>query len=278
MSIDNFGTISTTTYLMNKYGISAKKKFGQNFLIEPTIINKILATLDENDVVIEIGAGLGALTQNMAKKVKRVIAYEIDTDLYEILKTELEDFTNLEIINQDFLKVDIEALLKQLSQKVVFVSNLPYYITSELLEILFKNSQYISKIVAMMQKEVADRFTKNDRGKDFSPLQIMGEYYSDISLLTKVNRNNYLPAPKVDSAVLTFTIKNQNENIDDKLLYEIVEAAFSQRRKMVLSNLKKNGYAISKEDFAGININEDCRVEQLSLTDYIKIYEVIAND
>ena len=159
------------------------------------------------------------------------------------------------------------------------VSNLPYYITSEILLKLLTGSGRISRIIAMMQKEVADRFLKNQADKDYGPLQVIAPYYSDISLLSRVSRRNFLPQPKVDSAVLVFDIRRYHHPVEDEeKLLDIIRAAYSQRRKILLTNLVNSGYHINKQQLNGINIRETARCEQLSLDDYISLYEVLKND
>ncbi|MGI6582184.1 MAG: 16S rRNA (adenine(1518)-N(6)/adenine(1519)-N(6))-dimethyltransferase RsmA [Erysipelotrichaceae bacterium] len=273
------GSKSKTINVLNKYDYRAKKKFGQNFLVEPIIIKKIVEEITEGSIIIEIGAGLGAITQVLAQKAKEVIAYEIDSDLVEILNENLKNYGNIKIINEDFLKVDLESLLNFYNQKVTIVSNLPYYITTEILTKVLQSSDKINKIIAMMQKEVADRFTKNKKGKDYSVLQIMAQYYCDVKSLTKVSKNNFIPTPKVDSEILIFEIKEDYKKIEDeKLLFDIVKASFSQRRKMILSNLNNSGFIINPQQLLDIGVNPTSRVEQLELEDYIKIYEVIFDE
>lgn len=269
------GSKSKTNYLLNKYNYRAKKKFGQNFLVEPNIIKKVVEQINEDSVVIEIGAGLGAITQAVADKAKQVVAYEIDSDLVEILNENLKDYKNIKIINEDFLKVDFESFLNSYDQKVTIVSNLPYYITTELLTKILLSSNRIDRIIAMMQKEVADRFTKNEKGKDYNVLQVMAEYYCDIKTLTKVSKNNFIPIPKVDSEILIFEIKEDYKKVDDEqLLFDIVKACFSQRRKMILSNLNNSGFNIDKQQLLDIGVDPTARVEQLKLEDYQKIYNM----
>lgn len=272
------GCLSQTKAILDQYGLMAKKKYGQNFLIEPTIIHKVQDKIQQEDIIIEIGAGLGALTEAMAQRAKKVIAYEIDDDLIEVLHENLKDYDNVEIIHKDFLTVDMDELLAQFD-KVSFVSNLPYYITTELLTVIFSRYEKIDKVIAMMQKEVADRFLKDEKGKDYNVLQVIAKYHSDIQLLTKVNKNNFFPSPKVDSAILIYTIREYKNKVEnEKRLFDIVKAAFSQRRKMVLGNLNKCGFELTKEQLEEIGVLSTARVEQLDLDDYIKIYEVISND
>lgn len=273
------GCKSEITHLMNKYGLTAKKKFGQNFLVEPNVINQVIGQLDEEMTVIEIGPGLGSLTCALAEKVRKVIAYEIDSELCEVLKQELAEYDNLQIINADFLKVDLDELFSSLDGRIAVVSNLPYYITSELLMKLLTNSHNLESIIAMMQKEVAERFFKKEADKDYGLLQVIAPYYSDISLVCRVNRHNFLPQPKVDSAILKFTVRDYHHPVDDpQQLEAIIRACYRQRRKKVISNLASEGYQLTEEDLKELGISESARCEQLSLDDYIRIYEVLKHD
>ncbi|MGI6510415.1 MAG: 16S rRNA (adenine(1518)-N(6)/adenine(1519)-N(6))-dimethyltransferase RsmA [Erysipelotrichaceae bacterium] len=269
------GSRSKTVNILNKFNYRAKKKFGQNFLVEPNIIKKVVEQINEDSIIIEIGAGLGAITQAAAVKARQVIAYEIDSELVEILNENLKEYENIKIVNEDFLKADLESLLNSYRQKVTIVSNLPYYITTELLTKILLSSNKIDKVIVMMQKEVADRFTKNEKGKDYNVLQVMSEYYCDIKVLTKVSKNNFIPVPKVDSEILIFEIKENYKKVEDeKLLFDIVKACFSQRRKMILSNLNSNGFNIDKKQLLDIGVDPTSRVEQLKLEDYQKIYNM----
>ncbi len=272
------GSRSKTVNILNKFNYRAKKKFGQNFLVEPNIIKKVVEQINEDSIIIEIGAGLGAITQAVAVKARQVIAYEIDSELVEILNENLKEYENIKIVNEDFLKADLESLLNSYRQKVTIVSNLPYYITTELLTKILLSSNKIDKVIVMMQKEVADRFTKNEKGKDYNVLQVMSEYYCDIKVLTKVSKNNFIPVPKVDSEILIFEIKKNYKKVEDeKLLFDIVKACFSQRRKMILSNLNSNGFNIDKKQLLDIGVDPTLRVEQLELENYIKIYKLFFN-
>lgn len=269
------GTRSKTNYILKSI-ITGLKKFGQNFLVEPNIIKKMVEQINEDSVIIEIGAGLGAVTQAVAAKAKQVIAYEIDTELVEILNDNLKEYENIEIINEDFLKADLDKISDSYGQKVIVVSNLPYYITTDLLTKVLLSSDKIDRIIAMMQKEVADRFTRKEKGKDYNALQVMAEYYCDIKTLTKVSKNNFIPVPKVDSEILIFEIKENYQKVEDeKLLFDIVKACFSQRRKMILTNLNNNGFNIDKQELLDFGVDPASRVEHLELEDYIKIYSMI---
>ncbi len=279
MSDRIIGCRSEINYLMKKYQLTARKQYGQNFLVEPSVINKIVDELREDDTVIEIGPGLGSLTLPMAEKCRRVIAIEIDEQLCTILREELKDYDNLDIRNEDILKTDLDAILSEIDGKAVIVSNLPYYITSEILLKLLTAGGKISRIIAMMQKEVAERFFKMEADKDYGPLQVIAPYYCEISVLSRVNRRNFLPQPRVDSAVLLFVTRPYHRQVSDEArLLEVIRACYSQRRKIVLSNLTNSGYHINKQQLSDINIKETARCEQLSLDDYISLCEVLEND
>ncbi|MBQ6655548.1 MAG: ribosomal RNA small subunit methyltransferase A [Erysipelotrichaceae bacterium] len=279
MSERIIGCKSEITHLMKKHQLTARKQYGQNFLVEPSVINKIVDQLSEEDTVIEIGPGLGSLTLPMARKCRRVIAIEIDEQLCGILREELKDPDNLEIRNEDILQTDLDAILNEIEGRVTVVSNLPYYITSEILLKLLTESGKISRIIAMMQKEVAERFFKKQADKDYGPLQVIAPYYCEISLLSRVNKRNFLPQPRVDSAVLLFTRRPYHHPVEDEQrLLDIIRACYSQRRKIVLTNLTNSGYHINKQQLNDINIKETARCEQLSLDDYIRLYEVLSDD
>ena len=265
------GTISKTTELLRKYDLKAKKKYGQNFLISTTVIDKITSFISDDMTVIEIGAGLGAISEQLALKAKKVIAYEIDRDLYEILNKEF-DYSNLILVNEDFLKCDLCKLLNENDGRIAFVSNLPYYVTSEILTKIFVNCQKVEFVEAMMQKEVADRFLKDKADKQYSPLQLLAKYCSDVEVVSRVNRNNFIPAPSVDSVVLKFTIKQNMCDEKTRQFYQLLKDCFSHRRKSVFNNLNSVGYALEKQKVDDL---KDKRVEQLSLEDYLRIYEVI---
>ena len=279
MSEKVIGCRSEISHLLDKYHLTARKQYGQNFLVEPSVINRIVEQVSEEETVIEIGPGLGSLTLPLAQKAKRVIALEIDPQLCAILKEELRECENLEIRNQDILKADLSSLFAEISGPISIVSNLPYYITSEILLKLLTESSRITRIVAMMQKEVAERFFKKEADKDYGPLQVIAPYYSQVQLLCRVNRRNFLPQPKVDSAVVVFTIRPYHRAVaNEASLLEIIRACYRQRRKIVLTNLLSSGYHINKQQLNDINIKETARCEQLSLDDYINLNEVLSND
>lgn len=227
---------SNTLYLLEKYQLQAAKKFGQNFLIDLNTIKKIVDTtpIDKNTCVIEIGPGIGALTEQLSYKAGHVCCFEIDTRLKDVLKESLGDFTNIEIIFQDFLTVDLKRVVdefkKQYSQ-VCIVANLPYYITTDILEHIITSGAGLTSIHAMVQKEVALKYTDSHYK---SPLTFMIESIGDITLDMSVSKNVFSPAPRVDSAIISIRIKKEY----NPLLTDVLKTAFTQKRKTIYNNLK----------------------------------------
>lgn len=263
------GSIAQTTKLLKEYNLQAKKKYGQNFLISSAIIEKVGELIDKQTTVIEIGAGLGAITEILCLKAKQVFSYEIDKQLYNVL-LEILPYDNLKLFNDDFLKTDLVQLLNEIEGRIVFVSNLPYYITTQILTKIFLNSEKIDLVIVMMQKEVADRFLKEKADKEYNSLQVLVEYCADVEILSKVNKNNFIPVPGVDSTILKFKIK---ENLNNDYIidfYDFLNKCFLHRRKYVLSNLVNSGIKLNKDEFCDL---QNKRVEQMKLTDYIRIYE-----
>ncbi len=265
------GSIAQTTEILKKYNLKAKKKYGQNFLVSATIIDKIVSLIDDQTTVIEVGVGLGAITERLCLKAKQVIAYEIDQQLYGILQENLK-FSNLRLYNKDFLKVDLKKVISEIDGKIVFVSNLPYYITTQILTNVFLNCSKIDMVVTMMQKEVANRFMKQKADKEYNSLQVLAQYCAEVQVLSKVNRNNFIPAPNVDSVILTFKIKKGLNNETIESFYDFLSKCFLHRRKCVLTNLANEGIKFNAEKLLDL---QDKRVEQLNLTDYLRIYEEI---
>lgn len=261
---------TTTQYILNKYDLFPKKKYGQNFLVDKTIVEKIVAQgqLDVHSAVIEIGPGIGALTQILAKYAGYVRSYEIDPAFLPVYEEFFKN-KNIDIIFEDFLKVDLNSLkeIKNKYQKIVVVANLPYYITSQIIEKVVTESDFIDEMIIMVQKEVALKFT----GSYKSPLLLTIQDRGAVEYLFTVSKNVFIPAPHVDSAILKITL---NSHFDDKL-YHLLKLAFRQRRKTLYNNLKKEYDQI-------LNILERChidpqlRCEQLTLQDYKNITSLLS--
>lgn len=270
-------TYSRTFQILKDYGISANKSFGQNFIIEYKIIDKIVeaAKIDKFTGVIEIGPGIGALTEGLLLKAGKVVAFEIDKKLIDLLNNELKEFDNLTVINQDFLKIDIDKIVEQYFadyEKVVIVSNLPYYITTPILIKIFQESSKIKSITAMIQKEVALRICAKKGGKEYNNLSILSSYYSDCNIALYVSKNIFTPRPNVDSCVVNFNLNKKNENLkDEELFLNILRASFAMRRKKLINNLEKYGKEKIKKILEEMNLSENVRAEELELEDFIKL-------
>lgn len=279
--MEKIATYKTVNYLCKKYGLRAKKGYGQNFIIDYNTVDRIAqAACDSNDCVIEIGPGIGSLTQPLALRAKQVYAFEIDKQCIEVLGESLQDLDNVKVIYHDFLDVNVQEVVDNLNQEygsVKVASNLPYYITTPLLFKLF-DCDGIECITVMMQKEVADRFSANVNTKDYNALTIMAQYLYDVSLVMNVSPSIFDPKPKVDSAVLQFVPKQHKIPLDDPhAFFSFVRQCFVQRRKTLVNNLKMSKCDIDKVKAALNQLGkpENCRSEQLSLEEFIQLYQMV---
>ncbi len=260
---------SNTLYLLDKYGMSASKKFGQNFLIDLNTIKKIVDTtpVDKKTAVIEVGPGLGALSEQLSYKAGKVVCFEIDERLKDVLNESLGEFDNVEVIFQDFLTVDLNSVVEELKKdfdKVCIVANLPYYITSDIIEHIIVSNASLYSIHAMVQKEVALKLTDKNY---HSPLTFMIESIGFIQLDMNVSRNVFDPAPRVDSAIISI-YKNNEYN---SLLTQVLKCSFNQKRKTIYNNLKSLFHDETKDILEKCHIDQKMRAEQLSIKDYIEI-------
>ncbi|MDO5440455.1 MAG: 16S rRNA (adenine(1518)-N(6)/adenine(1519)-N(6))-dimethyltransferase RsmA [Erysipelotrichaceae bacterium] len=265
---------ASLTYVKQVLGDQkAKKKFGQNFLIDANIVEKIAKIAAKKDLLtIEIGPGLGALSEFLCKYSKNVEAYEIDEDMVNILRNEFKD-TNFVVNHTDFLDVD---LAKYENQKINIASNLPYYVTTPILFKLFKSNLDINKITVMVQKEVADRFNAEVNSEDYNALSLIVQYLFDVKLEMNVSKNCFYPAPQVDSAVVSFTPKKERDYKYEEGLFDFIEKCFAKRRKTLNNNLKDFLDATQiKNIYDKLNFKESVRAQELLLDDFIKMYEVI---
>ncbi|MCI6703908.1 MAG: 16S rRNA (adenine(1518)-N(6)/adenine(1519)-N(6))-dimethyltransferase RsmA [Erysipelotrichaceae bacterium] len=281
-------TTARTREILNTYNLRAKKNFGQNFLVDASVTGRMASTLRDDGVVIEVGPGIGSLTEELAKRAKHVRSYEIDERLIPVLEDTLKDYDNVEIVLQDILETDINKELQSLADKykhIEFAANLPYYITTPVLFKLFESSIPFEKIVVMIQKEVADRFSAKPGTKEYGALSVESQYLYDVKKLFNVPRTSFNPAPNVDSAVISFTKHEKNKTVDnEKLFFELVKACFKQRRKTLYNNLRE--YFDSKEKAESLllkaNIPLETRAEMLDLNQYIELYkalkEIITNE
>lgn len=270
-----------TKKIVEKYGFSFKKNFGQNFLVDERVLGKIMssAEISKDDVVIEVGPGIGTLTQALAKEAYKVVAVEIDTTLVPILGELLSDFDNIEIINEDILKVDVNAIAEKYpDKKIKMVANLPYYITTPIIMNVLENHIPVESITVMIQKEVAYRMKAQPSTKDYGSLSLAVQYYCEPYLVANVPQNCFMPRPNVDSAVIKLTVmdKPKVQVNNEKFMFEFIKAAFSQRRKTLVNCIFSSGLlTLSKDEIGkmlnGLGYDERVRGESLTLEDYGKI-------
>lgn len=272
-------TIRRTKEIQEKYQVFTKKTYGQNFIIEPRVVEKIAAAAisDENQLCIEIGPGIGALTQMLCEKSKHVVAYEIDERMPEVLRNEIAS-DHLEIILQDFLTVDVNqaiAQFRQPGQGVVFASNLPYYITTPILFKLFEAKEPIDAITVMMQKEVGQRFLAQASAKEYNALSVIWQYKCDCKKVMDVSRHVFWPSPRVDSVVLRFTFHHKYHYANEAAFFWLVKSCFVQRRKTIYNNLqnalKDKELALQMLEKAGIAPSK--RAQQCQLEDFMRLFE-----
>ena len=275
--------IDKVVRLLKEKGMYAKKHFGQNFLIDKNVLNKIIdiSGITKDDIVIEIGPGMGCLTEYLAINAKKVVCYEIDPDMIQVLNENLLPlYNNIEIIGMDFLKADLSIYDKEID-RIKVVANLPYYITTPIIFKLLSETK-IKQFTFMVQKEVGDRLTGKPNTKDYNSLSVAMEYKTNSRLAYKVSPNSFYPAPKVDSALLVVSVKqvDSDSNFDAQFL-KFVQEIFSQRRKTVINNL--NGkYSYDKQKLIKVfeenNININLRAETMPVDDILKLYDVIVSN
>ncbi|MFY4777219.1 16S rRNA (adenine(1518)-N(6)/adenine(1519)-N(6))-dimethyltransferase RsmA [Metabacillus sp. RGM 3146] len=242
--IKDIATPARTRGILDKHGFSFKKSLGQNFLIDTNILHRIAdhAEITEETGVIEIGPGIGALTEQLAKRAKKVVAYEIDQRLLPILEDTLSPYPNVKVIHQDILKADVKSvILEEFAEckDIVVAANLPYYVTTPIIMKLLEDRLPLRGIVVMLQKEVADRIAANPSTKDYGSLSIAVQYYTEAKTVMTVPKTVFVPQPNVDSAVIRLLTreKPQVEVDDEDFFFHVVRASFAQRRKTILNNL-----------------------------------------
>ena len=276
---------SKTKEIVSKDGFRFSKSLGQNFLIDGNIITKICegAEITDRDGIIEVGPGIGTLTQQLSKYAKKVVAVELDTKLMPILEETLEGIDNVQVINKDILKVDIEKLIEDEFEglDVKVVANLPYYITTPIIMRLLESRLNIKSISVMIQKEVAMRMTASPGGKDYGALSVAVQYYSNPKIIANVPSSVFIPKPNVDSAVIKLDIykKPPVEVLDEKLMFRVVKSAFGQRRKTIVNALSGVYLDLDKETIKKVleiaEIDPQKRGEVLSIEDFAHIADTI---
>ena len=273
------GIPANTIAVLQKYNFNFQKKFGQNFLIDTHVLDKIIsaAGITKDDFVVEIGPGIGTMTQYLAEEAREVTAVEIDRNLIPILEDTLSEYSNVTIINEDILKVDIAKLAEEKNQgkPIKVVANLPYYITTPIIMGLFESHVPIDSITVMVQKEVADRMQVGPGSKDYGALSLAVQYYAKPEIVAVVPPNCFMPRPKVGSAVIRLTRhqKPQVEVADERLMFRLIRASFNQRRKTLANGLGNSpDIPLTKEQIISsiqaLRLPETVRGETLTLEQF----------
>ena len=284
--MSELSNFKNTQEIIKKHNFSIQKKYGQNFLIDEHVLNKIIAAaeLTEDDYVIEIGPGIGTMTERMAPECKHVTAIEIDKELIPILSETLSGFDNVDIINEDVLKVDLNKLIAERNDNkpVKVVANLPYYITTPIIMSLLENKIPIDTITVMVQKEVADRMMVGPGTKDYGALSLAVQYYAKPYIVANVPMNCFIPRPNVASAVIRLTCHKEPPVTvkDEKLMFNLIRASFNQRRKTLINGISNfSGLSYAKEQLAmalnSIGLSENIRGEALDLEKFAKLSDAL---
>ena len=281
------GNPRNTIAVLQKYNFNFQKKFGQNFLIDTRILEEIIeaAQITKDDFVLEIGPGIGTMTQYLCEAAREVAAVEIDANLIPILKDTLSEYDNVEVIHQDILKVDINALAQSKNQgrPIKVVANLPYYITTPIIMGLFESHVPIDSITIMVQKEVADRMQEGPGSKDYGALSLAVQYYAKPEIVVNVPPSCFMPQPKVGSAVIRLTRHSEPpvQVEDEKLMFSVIRASFNQRRKTLANGLNNYpGISLSKEliqeSILELGVPVNIRGEALSLEQFAQLSNIIS--
>ena len=268
-----------TANIIQKYDFTFQKRYGQNFLIDEHVLNKIVgaAEVTKDDYVIEIGPGIGTLTQCLCEEAGKVTAIEIDKDLIPILKETLAEYDNVEVIHADVMKIDLKKLIEENAdgKNVKFVANLPYYITTPIIMELLEKKLPISSITVMVQKEVAQRMQCQPGSKDYGALSLAVQYYADAYIVANVPPNCFMPRPKVGSAVIRLSVHDKPpvDVKDERLMFALIRASFNQRRKTMVNSVANfDGLSISKEEMqralTSVGLPESVRGEALNLSQF----------
>lgn len=278
--MDRLSSHRATKEVVNKHNFKFSKSLGQNFLIDDNVIDRILegARLSETDRIIEVGPGIGTLTREMGKVAENVVAIEIDKTLIPILKETLADLDNVEVVNEDILKVYVQGLINEKLNggPVKLVANLPYYITTPIVMKFLEEDIPVTDIVVMVQKEVADRMNAKPSTKDYGALSVAVQYYCDTEIVAKAPRHMFVPQPNVDSIVIGLHVRDEKKYVVDNedIFFKTVKASFGQRRKTLLNSLGGLGFLSKdqiREALQAANIDEKRRGETLSIDEFANL-------
>lgn len=280
------GNPKNTIEVLQKYQFNFQKKFGQNFLIDTGILEEIIeaAQITKDDFVLEIGPGIGTMTQYLCEAARAVVAVEIDTNLIPILKDTLAEYNNVDVLNEDILKVNISKLAEEKNngKPIKVVANLPYYITTPIIMGLFESHVPIDSITIMVQKEVADRMQEGPGSKEYGALSLAVQYYAKPEIVVNVPPSCFMPQPKVGSAVIRLTHHSEPPVTvkSEKLLFQVIRASFNQRRKTLANGLANYGaFGLPKEELQAcieeLGVPVNIRGEALSLEQFAQLSNII---
>ena len=282
----NLGNPQETIAVLQRYGFNFQKKYGQNFLIDTHVLDKIIgaAEIGKHDFVLEIGPGIGTMTQYLAEAAREVVAVEIDTKLIPILEDTLKEYDNVTVLNEDILKVDIRKIAEEKNggKPIKVVANLPYYITTPIIMGLFESEVPLDSITVMVQKEVADRMQVGPGTKDYGALSLAVQYYAEPYIVANVPPNCFMPRPNVGSAVIRLTSHKKPVAVkNEKLMFDIIRASFNQRRKTLVNGLYNvGGLNKSKEELAAvlesIGLAANVRGETLTLEQFAALSDALS--
>ncbi|MFG6357091.1 MAG: 16S rRNA (adenine(1518)-N(6)/adenine(1519)-N(6))-dimethyltransferase RsmA [Acetatifactor sp.] len=280
----DLGIPQNTVAVLQKYNFVFQKKYGQNFLIDPHVLEKIVdaAQIAGDDCVLEIGPGIGTMTQYLAERAREVVAVEIDRALIPILQDTLSAYTNVSIINEDIMKVDVDRIVRERNQgrPIKVVANLPYYITTPIVMNLLESRVPLRSVTIMVQKEVADRMQMGPGTKDYGALSLAVQYYAQPEIVARVPSNCFMPRPGVDSAVIRLTIYPEPpvKAEDEKYMFALIRASFNQRRK-TLANSLSNGMGIPREQVTAalreMGLSAAIRGEALTLEQFAALSDLL---
>ena len=281
------GIPANTMEILKKYNFSFQKKFGQNFLIDTNILEKIIkeAQITKDDCVLEIGPGIGTMTQYLAENARHVVAVEIDKTLIPILEDTLSEYDNVTVLNADILKTDIQAICDEYNngKPIKVVANLPYYITTPIIMGLFESHVPLKSITIMVQKEVADRMKEGPGSKDYGALSLAVQYYANPEIVAEVSPNCFIPRPNVGSAVIRLT-RYENPPVDvkdERFMFVLIRASFNQRRKTLSNGLSNAGLGISREVVTKaldkMGLSPTVRGEALTLEQFADLSNILKN-
>ena len=280
--------LQETKFIMKKYNIKANKNLGQNFLVSSDAINQIVNSgeIEKDDLIIEIGPGLGTLTKELLEKAKKVICVELDNKMVEILNERFSLYDNLEILNQDILKTDLKEIIKKEKNQnnikdVKIIANLPYYITTPIIMKLLEEKLDLKSITVMIQKEVAERLIATPGEKNTGAITYTVYYYAEAKKIAEVPNTSFIPEPEVTSEVIRLDIRKKPpvETKNTEMMFKIIKNAFMQRRKTLLNSLTNTKIFKNKEEGTKIlktlNLNENIRAEELTLKNFAEITDLL---